>query len=651
MSKVFIKKLILDSFGKFENYKLNLEKISFIYGKNESGKSTIADFIEGIFYGFCESNKRKFFNTKKNKYKPFSGGYYGSLILEKDDIIYKIKREFDSGEYEIYDITNSKKINTIKSNLNYPGEYFLEISYDLYKAIVIQRQSEEISISSKEKLKDSLISLKSSGDFNFSGEKAIEFLKQIDKSFGTLKAKTKPLYILNNKKNNLEKKLEEINYNKKIYNNEFKELYNTREELKEKEKLLSKYIADEKNYHIKKKQQSIAKINTIEEKIKSIDLKIEKFKNLKNIDSYFFEKMDNLYKDEKTSYDSYLKERKKDEENIKYKYIIFIFLLFFFLILFFIFKKIYLLIVFVQIIAILMIVLNIKNKNNKNKEIILQIRKNIQNGLIKIGAKNKSEYEEIKKEYSNLKKLTKEKEYLKENINIIKNSLDISENDKINLHEKISDNINIDEIQEKIDMLNLEMPNLRNKNLILEKKMASLEEKLDKESNLTEEYQDVCKKLDKLLEEKNNINLAIDTIEDIRIEMSQENANFINKDVTEIIRQITKGKYKNIQYDDLNPSIVNSNNDFIEIDKLSTGLTDQINFALRFTLARKVSRKSFFIFDDSFVNYDDERLKNSIFYLLDQSNFNQIIYFTSQFRDKKIMETEGIKLNFKNLED
>lgn len=47
---MIINELILKNFGKFQNKKIELkEGINVIYGGNESGKTTIHSFLQGIF--------------------------------------------------------------------------------------------------------------------------------------------------------------------------------------------------------------------------------------------------------------------------------------------------------------------------------------------------------------------------------------------------------------------------------------------------------------------------------------------------------------------------------------------------------------------------------------------------------------------------
>jgi uncharacterized protein YhaN len=91
------KKLSLLSFGKFKNKHLYFQEgINLILGNNETGKSTIHNFIEGMFYGFFTyGKKRKGYEELQHKYKPWNNDeYIGSLIYENDGNMYLIERNF-----------------------------------------------------------------------------------------------------------------------------------------------------------------------------------------------------------------------------------------------------------------------------------------------------------------------------------------------------------------------------------------------------------------------------------------------------------------------------------------------------------------------------------------------------------------------------
>ena len=76
---MFIKNIQINHFGKLENKNIELTNgINVVYGKNESGKSTLLKFITSIFYGI---NKNK--NGKRisdyDKYMPWNGEEFSKI--------------------------------------------------------------------------------------------------------------------------------------------------------------------------------------------------------------------------------------------------------------------------------------------------------------------------------------------------------------------------------------------------------------------------------------------------------------------------------------------------------------------------------------------------------------------------------------------
>ncbi|MHC5099039.1 ATP-binding protein [Peptoniphilus genitalis] len=104
---MIIKELGLLSFGKFEDKKIELQEgINLIYGRNEEGKSTIVNFLDGIFYGFSrDSLSRKVRDELFEKSRPWNSNLYrGYLILNDDEEDFRISRDFDKDEISILNL-------------------------------------------------------------------------------------------------------------------------------------------------------------------------------------------------------------------------------------------------------------------------------------------------------------------------------------------------------------------------------------------------------------------------------------------------------------------------------------------------------------------------------------------------------------------
>ena len=212
------------------------------------------------------------------------------------------------------------------------------------------------------------------------------------------------------------------------------------------------------------------------------------------------------------------------------------------------------------------------------------------------------------------------------------------------------DEIDILKLENKIKFYENSYYKLLDDNLKLEKKLVSVEEKISKEVDLIDEINQLKEKLNNLEIEISACNEAIDIISSNKDKFIY-NKKILSQFISQIIREISKGKYKKIDFDkNLEPIIINSDNERIDIDKVSIGFFDQVNFSLRFALCEKLLDNLFLIFDDAFINYDNDRLRMALLNLLDLSNKFQIIYFTCHKREKDILDAEAINIEIKNME-
>ena len=68
---MLIKKIQVNNFGKLKNKEIELKNgINIIYGENESGKSTLLDFIVSMFYGVNKTKNGKEISNY-DKYMPW----------------------------------------------------------------------------------------------------------------------------------------------------------------------------------------------------------------------------------------------------------------------------------------------------------------------------------------------------------------------------------------------------------------------------------------------------------------------------------------------------------------------------------------------------------------------------------------------------
>ena len=93
---MIIKEAKIGKFGKLENVQYQFSpQINVIYGENESGKSTLMQFLKAMLFGLEKTRVRKTLDTY-NKYEPWDtpAYFYGSMIFETGNQEFLLERNF-----------------------------------------------------------------------------------------------------------------------------------------------------------------------------------------------------------------------------------------------------------------------------------------------------------------------------------------------------------------------------------------------------------------------------------------------------------------------------------------------------------------------------------------------------------------------------
>ncbi|WP_306483797.1 ATP-binding protein [Anaerococcus sp.] len=616
MTRVFIKEIHMISFGKFEDKKIKFnENFNLIYGKNETGKSTLANFIEGLLYGFDEGKNKRSFSDKKEVYKPkLSYKYAGSGIFNKDGLDIKVIRNFEDGSYKLINLSSGEEIPSKDSNLGFPGEYILDMNYDIYKNYLTSFQGQRSEQKAKEKLIESLAN--QDIDYDFSANKAIGILDDKLNKLGSDRAYTKPYLKVKTEIKEIEDRLYEIKSYKKSYEKDFKRLdYNKKRQKslrekyeKDKEKLDSykKYRANQNYKDYKRWTDELYKINE----------SIGSYSDVFGLDEEYF-----------LSLEENLGQSKKSQSS-NMRYIVFVLVLIFIFLGFSINKYFYILALSFMLVFIFLINSTKKTEDSRN---------------------DLSQFNKLRARFLKYKSLKKEKEKIEDVLSILRNqdikdsesTFDLEDFENYDIEKA---ELSLDSYLENLDKINVEISRD-------EKNLVSIEEKIEDEVDLVDRLHFLEDKLVEIENKKRAINLAKSTIKKI-IDENRNDFTNLNKRANQIIREISKNSFDSIIFDEkLNPKIRTKEGYDMMLDQLSKGFMDQLSFALKLSINEEAFSKIFMVYDDAFINYDLERLRNALFFLLDAASFRQIIYFTCHDREKEVFESEGIEINYIDMED
>ena len=618
-----IKYAKINTFGNLKNKEINFNNnINIIYGKNETGKSTLLKFIFGIFFGISKNKKRKEISDFEKYYPWDNSDFSWKLIYELDNKEkYEIFREFNKKNINIFnekseDISNKYSINKENGNA-----FFVEqtkVDEDLFLNTAISLQ-EEIKLDKTEQvtLLQKITNIVTSGDDSVSFKKVIDKLnKKAVEEVGNNKTKNKPINIIEDKI----KELKRNEYDIEIINEKIRMLEENKIEINN--NMLNNEIKIDLLKKIKNKKE--------EEKIEEEKIKL----NTEIVDGFneqindINNKINNIEKNKSSS-------RKGNLINK----ILFIPILIINIISFIYFKNIYSLIINIILDSLMFIYYLIYfTKKIKNKNKINNDKNNLINEIKILKENRDKKTEEIKiletKFNSNKNENNKiiiEKYYQDFNMTEINNFLELKLNEINDEIERAERNVQGNKIkvhEKEID---------RNNQVELIEKQLYIKEKI---GMLEEEKQE-------LLEYERVINITKSEIEEAYAEMKNNVTPKFTKQLSKLISQITSGKYNNLKYNDEQGLVIElENGNYANTNLLSIGTIDQMYLALRLSAIQEVTQEHMpIILDESFSMTDDERLKNILMFLNYSYKENQKLIFTCTKREINILNDLGIEYN------
>lgn len=571
-----INKLQINAFGNLENKEIELsENINVIYGKNETGKSTLLKFIVDSLYGISKNKRGKEFSDY-DRYKPwkteeFSGKISYTLDNGKK---FEVFRDFNKKNPKIYDEELNDVSKEFTIDKTYGNQFFFEqtkIDEDTFLSTLASMQ-QEVRLDKQEQntLVQKIANLAGTGDDNVSYKKAIEKInKRQVEEIGTLRTQGRPINIVKDEKFKLQDEIGELE--------EYKDKQYEIEELKQ--------GLEEKVKQNEEKLKVIKELKTLEEKETQEKQKIALNENIINANKQKIEEL----KINKNNLENALNEieiPKETENKVKTKNtknMVCIILAIISIVLAIVFKNN--IVAVVAMLAVLVISLTILItsiiKNNKkiveeNKNRIEEINSkkqeklNIQNEIEKINSQvelldknNNEQIIEVQKANDILKR---EIENQKQSIMQKYDARDIT---YVNL------SYELDNIQSNINKTKLELHSLElDKNSIMPK--------LEKLASLEEELEELNEKEKSLLKDNEAIELAKQVLETAYTKMKENVTPKFTKELSKNIEKISNGKYKNVRINDEQGIIVEKENgEYVSSEKLSTRNNRPIVYSIK----------------------------------------------------------------------
>lgn len=135
----------IEKFGGLSQYALDFNSgVTVLEEPNGFGKTTLAEFLRAMFYGFPRKAKT-LDKSKRQKYTPWDGGKFGgNLVFELDGTRYRLERTFGatprSDSFQVIDLTTGRKTDRFTEEI---GQELFQLDADSFERSTYLPQNQE----------------------------------------------------------------------------------------------------------------------------------------------------------------------------------------------------------------------------------------------------------------------------------------------------------------------------------------------------------------------------------------------------------------------------------------------------------------------------------------------------------------------------
>lgn len=603
--------IYINGFGKFHGRNLTFQDgLNIVYGKNEAGKSTIHTFIRGMLFGIERQRGRAAKNDLYTKFEPWenSGTYEGQIRLEHKEHIYRIERTFQKNkkEFKIVDETAGREIEPTKAFLD---DLLCGLSETTYiNTVSISQLKSATDEGMVSELKNYIANLNNTGNLALNITKAAAFLKSQKKELESqmVPEAARTYTSLLSEIRNTEREISSPEFENQI--NEFQKL---REDVKT-------TLED----HQKEKEELIKKVARGKQVLSS-----NQFTDQDSISAYSQKAQEN--------FDDYMNAKEASGKKSRKVFSILSLILATALLcgvggLYYLGESNYLTayygldllllmsvfmgaaIIFYLIGLILFLKLKQSQKDMEMSAKVLQEILSRHLGNTDISTEAMRAFQSRMAEFTRLSSA------------VIKSEAAITRKQA-----------EIEELQKKQESCGETIEKQQKNQWELERKL----EHLSNCKTQAEGLKHILEENDRIREEISAIDLALETMTNLSSTIRDSFGLYLNRAASELIKGITGGIYTSMSVDENLNVFLNTKTKLVPLEQVSSGTMDQVYLALRLaaaTLIQEGTERMPLIFDDSFVLYDDDRLRTALKWLVNAYS-DQIIIFTCHQREAQML--------------
>lgn len=612
--------LHINGFGKFRDTHIRFTKgINVIYGYNEAGKSTIHSFIRAMFYGMERGRGRARQHDTWSKYEPWEqGSAYGGMVkVEKGGEVFRIERNFLKSATTPLSVVNETQGRSVEDCRAFLHDLMCGLSEVSYTNTISIGQLKSATDSGMlNELKNHISNINASGNIAINITKASDYLKARRKEY---LAKIQPEAAKAYAANLSEIKLIEKEISSPCYANTVRKIREQKARAAEEERAL-----------LEQKESLIREISGDQQVLED-----NGFGNGKEIDD-FKEELQLAY------------ERYDDLRPNAFELG---------------FKVLGVLLLLLCIVSSVFTASLLFGGAKPASDQLSLIKHNTLTAIASL----LSIILLIISVFMIRRSLSRRKEYALARAEL----LDLFESSEEDLESSIPDigtmNARLDELKSlagELDLAELRLVRINNELSTLnalqeeygaeieaqQKHQWELEKQIEQLSNLKDHnsaLKQVISDNERFGLEVSALDIAQEVMQNLSLTIRNSFGLYLNKEASILIRGITNGAYDSLSVDENLNVFMNTSKKLVPMEQVSSGTMDQIYLALRLASAKLLQGEGEplpLIFDDSFVNYDESRLKSTLEWL-HQYYDRQILIFTCHTREETLLKESGIDCN------
>ncbi|HEY9574449.1 MAG TPA: AAA family ATPase [Lachnospiraceae bacterium] len=172
-----IREIYIKNFGKFHKKEISfLPGINLIYGGNESGKSTLHEFLRGMFFGLQKFRGRAAKTDSFHLYQPWEdkSTYGGIMRFVCDEKIFCLERDFQTMEVSLSCETDGERLSPEQGDLDFLLGNISKTVFD--NTISFSQLKTKTETALIEEIKNYIANFRESNDGELNLTKAIQIL-------------------------------------------------------------------------------------------------------------------------------------------------------------------------------------------------------------------------------------------------------------------------------------------------------------------------------------------------------------------------------------------------------------------------------------------------------------------------------------------